>query len=275
MGAVQSNDSHYVEGGINYLTRIPEKPAFYVRPSTPKPRPEQIQHAMPIHNARTLSEEMSLDTHGMLLRQHKTDISNFYDAQEVKSVYYPEVEQLVKHMTGAEKVLVFDHNVRCDPRFAKGEEGVSEPVRFAHNDYTLASGPQRVRDLLPAEEAEERLKHRFAMINVWRPIVGPVQDTPLAVCDAQSIEQDDFVATDLVYEDRTGEIYSVAFSPSQRWFYFPDMQPSEAMFLKCYDSMEDGRARFTAHSAFNDPTAPSDAKARESIEARTIAFFAE
>jgi hypothetical protein len=91
---------------------------------------------------------------------------------------------------------------------------------------------------------------------------------------AHTMEQKDFIATDLKFPDRTGEIYSVAYNPEQRWFYFPRMQPDEAMLLKCYDSMEDGRARFTAHSAFTDPTAPADAPPRESIETRTFVFFA-
>jgi hypothetical protein len=101
-----------------------------------------------------------------------------------------------------------------------------------------------------------------------------VQDQPLAVCDATSMDQKDFIPTDLIFEQRTGEIYSVAYNPEQRWFYFPSLAPGEVMLLKCYDSIEDGRARFTAHSAFTDPTAPADAPARESIEARTFAFFA-
>jgi hypothetical protein len=156
----------------------------------------------------------------------------------------------------------------------RGENSAHEPVRVAHNDYTLKSGPQRVRDLLPAEEAEERLKHRFAVINVWRPIRGPVQEAPLAVCDARTIVQQDFVASDLRYRDRTGEVYMISYNPAHHWFYFPLMQTNEAMLLKCYDSMTDGRPQFTAHSAFDDPTSPPNAPARESIEARTLVFFA-
>jgi hypothetical protein len=111
-------------------------------------------------------------------------------------------------------------------------------------------------------------------INVWRPIRGPVQSSPLAVCDARSMTLQDFVAMDLRYRDRTGEVYSVAFNPNHRWFYFPYMERNEVLFLKGYDSAEDGRARFTAHTAFEDPTSPPDAPARESIEARALVFFA-
>jgi hypothetical protein len=179
---------------------------------------------------------------------------------------------LVKEATGAARVLVFDHNVRCRPMAKRGENGAREPVKFAHNDYTLKSGPQRVRDLLP-EEADELLKQRFAVINVWRPIRGPVMESPLAVCDAQTMEMKDFVPSDLLYRDRTGEVYSIAFNPHHRWYYFPRMRADEALLLKCYDSAADGRARFTAHTAFEDPTSPPQAPARESIEARTLVFW--
>jgi hypothetical protein len=215
-----------------------------------------------------------LDQHGFQLIRRETRVKNFYDEQEVKTVYYSEVEYLVRKFTGATRVLAFDHNVRCSAPAQHGKSKVREPVKTVHNDYTLKSGPQRVRDLLPTEEAEELLQHRFAVINVWRPIRGPVQESPLAVCDARSIAQEDFVPTHLVYHDRKGEVYSVTFNPSHRWFYFPYMQTNEALLLKCYDSMEDGRARFTAHSAFADPTSPPNSPARESIEARTLAFFA-
>ncbi len=253
-----------------------EKPTYYLcTPPTgvPQRNTTQVKHTMAIQNAREHLDEISLDKQGITFTQHETAVENFYDAEEVKAVYYPEVVELIKKMTGAEKVHVFDHNVRCAPMCARGENGAREPVKFAHNDYTLQSGPQRVRDLLPAEEAEERLQHRFAVINVWRPIRGPVQDAPLAVCDAASMTQDDFNETDLKYEDRTGEVYSVSHNPNHRWFYFPQMERNEAMLLKCYDSATDGRARFTAHSAFEDPMSPSDAPARESIETRTLVFF--
>ena len=270
--------SSHVNAPMSYLDveGVQEKPTYYL--CTPpagvlQRNTTQVKHTMAIQNAREHLNEISLDKQGITFTPHETAVKNFYDAEEVKAVYYPEVVAMIKKMTGAEKVHVFDHNVRCAPMCARGENGAREPVKFAHNDYTLKSGPQRVRDLLPAEEAEERLQHRFAVINVWRPIRGPVQDAPLAVCDAASMTQDDFNETDLKYEDRTGEVYSVSHNPNHRWFYFPQMERNEAMLLKCYDSATDGRARFTAHSAFEDPTSPSDAPARESIETRTLVFF--
>jgi hypothetical protein len=165
---------------------------------------------------------------------------------------------------------VFAHDVRCASRARRGEAGVREPVTAVHNDYTPQSGPQMVRESLDPAAAKERLKGRFAEFNVWLPIKGPVLSNPLAVCDARSIGRKDLVPAELKHE-----VFMVAHSESHRWFYFARMQPGEVLLIKCYDSAEDGRARFTAHAAFTDPSAPADAPARESIEVRVLAFFAD
>lgn len=264
-----------VEASLNYLANRTGKPVTYMyKPpaDVPARTGEYIKRTMPVHDARAIIGELSLDKQGFVMARHDTAVLDFYDDQQVRAVYYPEVERLVKQVTGAVKVVVFDHNVRCAPRAKGGERGIQEPVKVVHNDYTVKSGPQRVRDLLP-DEAEALLKNRFAVINVWRPIRGPVEEAPLAVCDATSMTQQDFVEHELAYRDRRGEVYSVAYNPNHRWYYFPRMQRDEAMLIKCFDS-DAGRARFTAHTAFIDPTSPPDAAPRESIEARTLVFFA-
>ena len=140
-------------------------------------------------------------------------------------------------------------------------------------DQTLKSGPQRVRDLLP-DEADTLLRGRVQIINLWRPIVGPLWDSPLALCDARTVAFEDLVASDLVFPDRVGETYAVAYNPAQQWSTIPGMTPDEALLIKCYDSAEDGRARFAPHTAFTDPDAPWDAPPRQSIELRTLVFHA-
>jgi len=259
-----------VETTLNYLAGMPERPAYFLYPA-PDGRPwrntKGDRRTVPIHDARELAPSPSLDREGFALVRHRTEVEDLFDDAGVREVYFPEVERLVKEATGAARVLVFDHNVRSAAR-----EGLQDPVRFVHNDYTDGSGPQRVRDLVGGDEAEELIRHRFAVVNVWKPIRGPVQQTPLAVCDARSIQPRDLVATDLHYRDRTGEVYSLTWSAGHDWFYFPLMQSDEVMLLKCYDS-DPARARFTAHTAFDDPTTPADAPVRESIEVRTLAFF--
>src|SRR5881396_1754805 len=263
-----------VEATISYLAAMPERPFFFLYdppPGTPWRNTRGDRRPMPIRDARQLDPPPSLDREGFTLARHVTAVEDLYDEQAVRGVYYRELETLVKDVTGASRVVAFDHNLRSATRAGRGESGVQGPVRYAHNDYTEQSGPQRVRDLLGAE-AERLLLERFAVINVWKPIRGPVEQAPLAVCDARTIRPEDFVSTDLRYRDRTGEIYSLRWSPIHTWFYFPRMAADEAMLLKCFDS-EPGRARFTAHSAFDDPGSPPDAPVRESIEVRTLAFF--
>src|SRR5581483_6285773 len=199
-----ANEFQYVEAPLNYLSGGTKKPAnyMYTPPSgVPVRSGRYIAHTLPIFNGRVLQDCLSLDRHGFQLIRRETRVKNFHDEFEVKTVYYPEVEYLVRKLSGATRVLAFDHTVRCGALARQGKSGVREPVKTVHNDYTLKSGPQRVRDLLPAEEAKELLRHRFAVINVWRPIRGPVQESPLAVCDARSVAQEDFIPTDLVYRD--------------------------------------------------------------------------
>jgi len=265
-----------IEAPMNYLVDTGEKPVSYTYeppPGVPPRTGKIVKQTIGIINGRPIVDKITLDEQGFMLTHHETAVRDFYDADEVRRVYYPEVERLVMEKTGATRVIVFDHNVRNSSKGAREKLGVREPVKFAHNDYTIKSGPQRVRDLVGDAEAEELLRHRYAFINVWRPVRGPIEGFPLAVCDAKSMTLKDFVATDLKYRDRTGEVYSVAYNPTHRWFYFPRMRTDEALLLKCFDS-DEKRTRFTAHSGFEDPTSPLNAAPRESIEARTILFFA-
>jgi hypothetical protein len=264
-----------VNATLNYVDALPVlKPAFYVRPRGPgdtRAGPALGPKVVSIHDARAL-RDLSLDVHGVELMEQRSEVEDFYDHADLRVTYYAEIEALVREHVGARRVLAFDHNLRSQALAERGEHEAQLPVRFAHNDYTNDSGPQRVRDLLPAE-ADDLLERRFAVINVWRPIHATVEATPLAVCDAASLPEEHLVSMDLVYLDRLGEIQSVLWDEGHRWLYFPRMRPDEVMLLKCFDSARDGRARFTAHSAFDDPNTRENAPPRESIEVRTLAFF--
>jgi hypothetical protein len=269
-----------VEAALNYMIPMAEKPRSYTYdppPGVPVRNSKYEERRLAIRDGRPLLRELSLDRHGFKLLRQETNVADLYDEAALKAIYYPEMERLVAAATGATRVVVFDHTLRNGKNasrdaISRDENGVREPVKRVHNDYTVKSGPQRVRDLFNGE-AEELLKHRFAVINVWRPIKGPVETSPLAVCDARSIAFADLVAQDLIYQDRIGETYAITFNPAHRWFYFPRMRTDEVLLIKCYDSKDDGRARFAAHTAFDDPTTPPNAAPRESIEIRTLAFF--
>jgi hypothetical protein len=275
-GAGGNRSLSTVEASLNYITESSEKPVYYAYEppaGTPRVTGTFVGQTVPIRNAREVVDDLSLDKQGFELTHQETAVQDFYDQEEVKRVYYPEVERLLKEATGAEKVVIFDHQVRNLPLAQRGEKNAREYGKAVHNDYTAKSGPRRVRDHLPAAEADQRLKNRFAEINVWRPIRGPIESTPLALCDAGSIEAKDFVPSDLIYRDRVGETYRFTYNPNHRWFYFPHLERNEVILLKCYDSKEDGRARFTAHTAFEDPTSAPDAAPRESIEVRALLFW--
>jgi hypothetical protein len=267
----------HVEGVLNYLKPRPGKPrtyAFVLPPGDPRANPEDEPHAIPIHDVRPLAAQLSLDREGFALLAHRSAVTDFTDEDQLRRIYYPEAERLVAQATGGARVVIFDHTVRR--RVQGGVDRAPgtprQPSTRIHGDYSVKSGPQRVRDIMGAE-AERLLQRRFAIVNVWRPIRGPLRDAPLALCDARSVAPGDLVAADLVYRDRAGENYLMTYRPSHRWFYVPDMRADEVLLLKCYDSAEDGRTRFVPHTAFTDPTAPADIPPRESIELRSLVFF--
>jgi hypothetical protein len=255
---------------LHYLKRGPEKPVRYVfDPPAGVPQWNGIDdpRSIRIEDARGREGEFTLDRNGFQLVHSSSKVEDFYASpDEVARVYYPELETLLRGTLGARKVKIFDHTVRNAAR-----AGAREPSRRVHNDHTVTSAPRRVRDHL-GDEAGELLKGRFGIVNVWRPIRGPVQDSPLALCDARSFTDADLIASDLVYPHVRGETSSVEYKPGHRWYYFSDMQPDEALLIRVHDSADDGRARLSFHTSFDNPLAP-DAPPRESIEARALVFY--
>lgn len=217
-------------------------------------------------------ESLDVETNGFMLVQHASAMRNFFDLDELKRVYYPEVQALIARATGAKRVVVFDHTLRSGDEAEREARLLREPVLSAHNDYTEWSGPQRVRELM-GEQAESLLARRFAIVQVWRPIVDPLQSNPLAMADARSVEPADLLIAERRYPHRIGQTYRLKYRPSHRWFYFPRMRRDEAIVFKVFDSQKDGRARFTPHTSFDDPATPPGAPPRQSIEARALVFF--
>jgi hypothetical protein len=225
-----------------------------------------------VSDGRNFVPQFSLDRNGFVFVEHKTAVKDFFDKAELEKTYYPEVAALIKQHSGAKRVHVFDHTLRSGDEGEREARLVREPVLSAHNDYTEWSGPNRVRELLP-EEAETLLQGRFAIIQVWRAINQPIESNPLAVADAGSIAPDDLLVAERRYPHRVGQTYRLKYNPDHRWFYFPRMRRDEALVFKVYDSEKDGRARFTPHTSFQDPSTRAGAPPRQSIEARALVFF--
>lgn len=265
-----------VEAVLNYAIDTGEKPVNEtMAPGDLRRRVTGVgdPRTVTLRNGRPLRDSFSLDANGFVFVDHRTAVQDFFDPAQLRDVYFPECEALVKRCTGASRVVIFDHTLRSGDEATREEKLIREPVKRVHNDYTDWSGPQRVRDILP-DEAEALLQHRFAIVQVWRAINRPIRRNPLAVSDASTLAPGDLIASERRFPDRVGETYRVAYNPAHQWYYFPEMARDEALVFKVYDSATDGRARFTAHTSFDDPTSPAGAPARESIEIRSFAFFA-
>jgi hypothetical protein len=265
-----------VEANMAYVVETGEKPvsASYGPGGTLHTHTgTYADHRVRIEDLRGREAALALDREGFRLVDHPTRVTDFYDEDEVRAVYHPELERLVERETGCARAVVFDHTRRAGDDEIREARQVRGPVRHVHNDYTEWSGPQRVRDLLP-DEADELLRHRMQVVQVWRAMHGPILSSPLGICDARSIAPADLIPTERRYPNRVGEIYHIAYNPAHRWYYFSEMARDEALVFKCYDSRRDV-ARFTAHCAFNDPNSRPDAPPRESMEARLLCFFAD
>lgn len=263
--AIEATLNYIVADGTKIFTET-GAPGANDRRSGGKPDPRRVT----LHNGRP--REFTLERDGFYFIRHDTKVADFFNEAEVRRIYYPEMEALVKAESGATRVVVFDHTLRTADDAAREARKIREVVPRVHNDYTEWSGPQRVRDLLP-DEADDLLRGRFAIVQVWRPIRYPVETFPLAICDARTLLPENLVISERRYPNRVGQTYAITYSPDHVWYWFPRMRREEALVFKTYESHKDGRARWTAHTAFHDPTAVADARPRESIEIRALAFF--
>jgi hypothetical protein len=229
-------------------------------------------HRVTLLNGRLHLKEFAVDRNGFVFVHHPTKVRDFYDEDEVRRIYYPEMEALIKREAGARRVIVFDHTLRTQDQAQRESMQIRDVVRRVHNDYTEFSAHKRVRDLM-GDEAEELLKHHFAIVQTWRPIRLPVESWPLAIADSRTLDEKNMVVTERRYQNRVGQTMAITWDPNHRWYWFPHMRRDEALVFKVFDSMTDGRSRWTAHTAFDDPTSPPNARFRESIEIRTLAFF--
>ena len=230
------------------------------------------KRAVEIRDGRPLAGELGLDVSGFALVPQASALASFFDGPTLEAVYYPEVAGLVRAVSGAQRVVVFDHTLRSGNEGEREARLVREPVFSAHNDYTDWSAAQRVREILP-HEADRLLTRRFAIIQVWRAIDEPIVSHPLALADARSVAPADLLVAERRYPHRIGQTYRLKYNPAHRWFYFPRMQRDEALVFKVHDSATDGRARLAPHTSFEDPATPAGAPPRRSIEARAFAFF--
>ncbi|KAF2841900.1 hypothetical protein M501DRAFT_988178 [Patellaria atrata CBS 101060] len=224
-----------------------------------------------INDIRAHEDAFTLDAHSFAALKNTPSTlhdEDFDDEDKIKQIYFPEIERLLlARLPGAKRVLLFDHTIRRATGGAK-----RAPVTRVHIDQTPASARERVRLHCP-EEAEQLLEDRVRIVNVWRPINGPVESFPLAFADGSSVRDEELVGIEHRYPNRTGETAGVRFSNEQRWWYWSAMEDDEVVLLKCFDGDEDvGPVGRVPHSAFVDPRTGEGARGRESIEVRALVF---
>jgi hypothetical protein len=266
---------------------------------------ERKTHVRDVHNLRGREHEFTTDNSGFAVYNYPAKETHFTDDHAVRTAYYKEVEDLLRNkIPGIKKVHIFDHTIR-----RRVKDSARQPVQQVHVDQTPAAAEARVRRHIPQEEADELVRGRYQIINVWRPIENPASDHPLAVIDWRTTSPSDFIATDLLYPRRDshdaddddrgkeqlpdpskynstegyevkGETMGVAPNDSHRFYYQKDMTPEEVLLLKCFDSYgqgmpngKKGLAVRTPHTAFEDPQTPKDAPGRQSIEVRCLVFY--
>ncbi|KAH9483451.1 Hydroxylase/desaturase CTB9 [Psilocybe cubensis] len=227
-----------------------------------------------IENARGREHEVSLDKTGFAFFHHVSKHTSFENEDNVKTAYYLESAELLKKLTGANRVEIFDHTVRKSNLGPGVENLIYGPVSMVHIDQSNDASVARVHLHMPAADVPKLLSKRFQIINLWRPIHHTALDYPLALCDSRSVDPTDIVPVKLIFPDRVGELLSVKHSEKHKWWYLRGMTPDDIVLIKCYDSVQDGSvAVATPHTAFYDPTAPDGAIPRESIELRALVFY--
>jgi hypothetical protein len=257
----------------------------------PYPRPETITPGvkpafgrfpivpvkMTVEDLRGREDDLSLDREGFVLLHWPSAVKNFRDQEEVRRVYVPEIEAMLKEVTGASKVTTDGAGlVRLSKRSSEKGVGVGTG-NFVHADYSMNAGPTWVKRALKEPEASERMNKRYAIYNIWRAYSEPPHDIPLGVCDARSVTQADVIHCDLTIgrpgaEQFTFENSAYLHSPRHRWCYFSGMTRDDVLVFRGMRS-DDNWTSAVPHTAFEDPTCPADAPARESIDIRSVVYF--
>jgi len=270
---------HDVPTTLNYYAPIGDEAPYQYASEPPtgtaKNNIGQDPHPVVVHDARGRESEFTIDTTGFQYVKHVSAETEFGDEERIKTVYYKEVEDILKKEVGAKRVFIFDHTIRRKAvADSDGNPDLRGPAERVHIDQTYDASVKRVHYHLP-EDADRLLKGRVRIINVWRPIKNPVAHRPLAVSDWRYLDEaHDLVPARLIYPHREGSTFSVRYNPKHQWYYLSNQTPEEVTLIKCYDSEVD-KARLTPHSAFLDQSSPAEAPHRQSIEIRCLVFDQE
>ena len=270
---------------LNYLANLDKIPVFSHSARAGESfrvNDNRAPRDVPILNGRLAPDGFSLDVEGFSLAEQVTKVTDFNNDAQLADIYTQEMERLIAEVAGGTEAVVFDHTRRSTRQSHREKYASRDPVPAPHSDYTDNSAFQRIRDRFSDEEAEQRLKRRFSIVNAWRSMTGTVEQWPLTVCDARTVDDTSMTQTrreaplrpEPSFEyNRPSETRHAIYDPHHKWYWFPRMTRDEVLLFKNYDTLPDGTARYALHSAFQDPDTPADAAPRETIETRAFVFF--
>ncbi|KAG9314889.1 hypothetical protein JVU11DRAFT_3991 [Chiua virens] len=256
-----------VQTTLNYYqaTKDDQPPYYYVcEPPAGVPQNNVTTeiHPVVVHDARGKQDAFKFDVSGFEWVTSPSTEKEFVDKARIKEVHYPEWRRYLCKPHVRAKMRSGGVQIRLQRR------------HLVHADQTSEAAEYRVQSHLP-EDAERLLKGRYQIINVWRPIANPVAHDSLGLADFRSIDvHPDLFVTRLVRAPHDGQVCSVKYNPSHKWYYLADQTPDNVTLIKCFDSETD-KAVLTPHSAFSDKTSPAGAPRRQSIEVRALVFDRE
>jgi hypothetical protein len=279
-GVVDPKPKHHVTATFNYWDDPGDgsrpTPIYLQRGRVTNKRPH-LPHEFVVTDITGDENKYALDTHGFQYCRHQSSEKHFTNEHTIETVYYEECRQLLQDVTGASRVHIFNHKVRRGPTqwHHLGVNGrnleTRGPVTRTHVDQSYVGAELRLRWEFPdPHEADELLKRRYQIINIWRPIETILKD-PIAVADANSVPDADLVGAEMVENDFYGESWVVRHNADHRWYFKYRMTPQDVLLIKCFDS-ETTLARRALHSAFEDPAYRGEAS-RQSVEVRCLVFY--
>ncbi len=296
MAAAIEPEVRTVEAAINYVAPGSLINRRFVAPGIEHNTGQYEAHRLPIRDGRRIKERFSLDVQGFALADRPSAVTDFFDKERVEQVYPDEVIAAVMALTGATRVAPMGWLVRTSGDVAKHQTqtagythrgGVQPPAGDAHVDFTPTRAVPLAQTLYEKNFPDGKGYSRFIASSLWRAFSSPPQDFPLAVCDARSVRADEGVPNTMFVVDRLPDEAAMLgdmpaektapaaaifhYSPEHRWWYFSNMTRDEVLIFKFHDS-DPTKALRTPHTAFHDPSFPN-ARTRESIEFRTIAYF--
>jgi hypothetical protein len=254
-------------------------------------------HEVTIRDGMPIRDHFELDTHGFTIATQPSAVTDFHDKDQVDRLYEREVERHVRALTGADKVVARGWMIRTSADLSERAKqkaegythsgGIQPPAGEAHVDVNAATSRRMAQATYEKHFPDGPGFKRFLITSYWRTFSPPPQDVPLAVCDGRTsfggeeksntlFIVDEFPTGDALTAPVEGEDDMIAatifsYNPAMRWWYFSNMQASDALLFKFHDS-DHSRTWRCPHTAFRD-TSFADANIRESIECRSVAFW--